>query len=191
MLNSMSYQEHLEEMLARDPEFKAAWERQNDFNDKLVAFLKENSDLPHDDLTMLQICDKIETAIDEVTGFCPYHLNHDYVITVRRLRPEEGGGYIAQIPQLGGGVFNGCGETVGQAISCLEQLWAWIGCNGREPLGQDDGSYTFPEPKDEDYIQFLAEVPGKLSIDEINAKFAEYLAEAKQKLTERGEIVEE
>lgn len=51
-----------------------------------------------------------------------YHLGLRYPVVVRELAPEEGGGYVASIPQLGSGTFVATGETAGEALEALDAL---------------------------------------------------------------------
>jgi hypothetical protein len=74
-------------------------------------------------------------------------ITHDYAVVVRRLRPEEGGGFIATIPQLGTGTFNGVGETPEEALRGLDCIYNYL----RPTM---EGEFMFPPPKDEDCIRF-------------------------------------
>ncbi|MBI3910164.1 MAG: toxin-antitoxin system HicB family antitoxin [Armatimonadetes bacterium] len=51
-----------------------------------------------------------------------YYLNLRYPVTLRELAPEEGGGYVAAIPQLGVRTFVAVGETPGEALEALDAL---------------------------------------------------------------------
>jgi predicted RNase H-like HicB family nuclease len=104
------------------------------------------------------------------------HLTHDYVVTLRRLQPEEGGGYGAAIPQLGTGAFCSCGETIEEALNSLQDLYVWL----EEDFKTDETfKFTFPDAMDEDCIQFVPQV--KMSPEEVNEKFRGYLATAHKK----------
>jgi hypothetical protein len=76
-------------------------------------------------------------------------ITHDYVVAIRRLHPEEGGGYVATIPQLGTGAFNGVGETPEEALRGLDFIYYHL----RPTLA---GEFMFPHPQDEDCIRFGA-----------------------------------
>jgi hypothetical protein len=52
---------------------------------------------------------------------------HPYLVAVRRLTPEEGGGYTATIPQLGINALNSTGETPAEALHGLNILWRHLG----------------------------------------------------------------
>jgi hypothetical protein len=76
-------------------------------------------------------------------------ITHDYVVAIRRLRPEEGAGYAATIPQLGTGTFNGVGETPEEALRGLDILYNYL-----RPTMEVE--FMFPQPQDEDSIRFGA-----------------------------------
>lgn len=50
-----------------------------------------------------------------------FSLDYKYPVVLRALFPHEGGGYIATIPYLGDGTFNGVGETPVEALECLDE----------------------------------------------------------------------
>jgi predicted RNase H-like HicB family nuclease len=56
------------------------------------------------------------------TRLVEQYLNRRYPIVVRKLSPEEGGGYTATIPQLGSRTFVADGETPADAIDALDSL---------------------------------------------------------------------
>ena len=51
-----------------------------------------------------------------------YYMNLPYKIEVERIPLEEGGGFSASIPQLGGNAFLGDGETPEEAIRMLTEV---------------------------------------------------------------------
>ena len=51
-----------------------------------------------------------------------YYLSLRYPVTVRELAPEDGGGYMASIPQLGSATFVADGETAAEALEALDAL---------------------------------------------------------------------
>ncbi len=46
----------------------------------------------------------------------------DYPVEIRRLPPEEGGGYVACIPMLGRWTVQAVGDTVEEALGLLEEV---------------------------------------------------------------------
>lgn len=50
------------------------------------------------------------------------YLNAKYAILIRELTPEEGGGFMAVIPQLGSYTFAADGDTLEEALVSLEWL---------------------------------------------------------------------
>ncbi len=53
-------------------------------------------------------------------------LNFRYPIELRELAPEEGGGWMATIPQLSSMTFVGDGETAGEALESLEAIRTYL-----------------------------------------------------------------
>lgn len=51
-----------------------------------------------------------------------YYLGLEYPVVLRKLRPDEGGGYLATIPQLGRMTFIADGETAQEALDSLDEL---------------------------------------------------------------------
>ena len=72
-----------------------------------------------------------------------YYLDLRYPVTIRELTPEEGGGYMATIPQLGSSTFVADGETAVEALEALEALRRHL-----IPKLLEDGE-ELPEPADE------------------------------------------
>lgn len=89
-----------------------------------------------------------------------YYLNLNYPIEINKLSAEEGGGYIATIPQLGKYAFVGDGETIEEAIKNLEEV--------KEILFKKylKEGIPIPEPKREEEKEysgkFLLRVPKEL-----------------------------
>ena len=100
---------------------------------------------------------------------------HDYLVCIRRILPEEGGGYISCIPQLGSACFNGIGETPDEALNDLQLLYEEL-----LPIFEKDKDWNYPEPKDENNIEWNDKP--KPDMEEVNRKFAEYLHEAEMNL---------
>jgi antitoxin HicB len=55
-----------------------------------------------------------------------YYLGLNYPVTLRRLSSEEGGGYIAAIPQLGLHAFSAAGETREEALDALDEVREYL-----------------------------------------------------------------
>ncbi|HEY3282261.1 MAG TPA: type II toxin-antitoxin system HicB family antitoxin [Armatimonadota bacterium] len=49
-----------------------------------------------------------------------------YEISIRPIKPEDGGGYLACIPQLGAMTFQAVGETPTEAEAALEELYGFL-----------------------------------------------------------------
>lgn len=81
--------------------------------------------------------------------------NHDYAILIRRLQPEEGGGFMACIPQCGWATLVGDGETPEEALSHLQEIYEHLGPD-TERIVQERYAKRFPDlpwvPYDEDAI---------------------------------------
>ena len=73
-----------------------------------------------------------------------HYLGLRYPISVRELKPEEGGGFLACIPQLGRKTFMAVGETLQEAMQSLEELRHEL-----IPVLVADG-IALPEPAEED-----------------------------------------
>jgi predicted HicB family RNase H-like nuclease len=85
-----------------------------------------------------------------------YYMNLPYTIEVVPIPDSEGGGYTAQLPQLGRFAIVGDGETIEEAITDLENL-------KRDRLTSylEDGiEIPEPEPEKETYSgRFLVRIP--------------------------------
>ena len=57
-----------------------------------------------------------------VVNSAEYYLGLEYPVVLRKLRPDEGGGYLATIPQLGRMTFIADGETAQEALDSLDDL---------------------------------------------------------------------
>lgn len=110
------------------------------------------------------------------------HFSHDYCVLLRKLQVEEGGGYMACIPQLGKGCFSNTADTIEETLNGLQELYDWL-----KPEFDEDKDWTWPEPKDEDCIIF-GEPEEKLGSGELHKKFRGYLAEANINLAKRDTI---
>jgi antitoxin HicB len=84
-----------------------------------------------------------------------YYMNLNYPIELQQLDKNDGGGYIASIPELGKDAFTGYGETVEEAIEDLNDT--------KEMLFTDylEQAIEIPPPsKDEDYSgKFVIRLP--------------------------------
>jgi antitoxin HicB len=72
-----------------------------------------------------------------------YFLGLRYPVMLRALAPEEGGGYVAAIPQLGIRTFVAVGETPTEALEALDELRRML---IPEMLA---AGVKLPEPRDE------------------------------------------
>jgi len=55
-------------------------------------------------------------------GQLAYYMGLDYEMEVKRLTPEDGGGYIATIPLLGRMSVTGAGDTIHEAIEIMKEV---------------------------------------------------------------------
>lgn len=51
-----------------------------------------------------------------------YYLSLRYAVSLKELAPEDGGGYVASIPELGSKTFEAVGDTPQEALECLEEV---------------------------------------------------------------------
>lgn len=72
-----------------------------------------------------------------------YYMRLPYKIELHRIGPEEGGGFLAEIPDLGRLSTNAWGETVAEAYDMLEEIKR---SNIEDMLAQ---GMEVPEPKEE------------------------------------------
>jgi len=70
-----------------------------------------------------------------------YYLRLDYPVEVRKIPQEDGGGFMASIPQLGSKAFRADGETIKQALANLEKI--------KKSLFQDYLREAIPIPEPE------------------------------------------
>src|SRR3989339_171695 len=84
-----------------------------------------------------------------------YYMNLNYPVELLKLDNDEGGGYIASIPELGKDAFTGYGETVEEVLNDLDDT--------KEMLFAEylENSIEIPLPsKDEDYSgKFVIRLP--------------------------------
>jgi len=76
-----------------------------------------------------------------------YYLGLDYPIEIRKLRKEEGGGYLASIPQLGAKAFCADGKTISKALEGLSKV--------KEHLFSDYLTRGLPIPEPEEQTESL------------------------------------
>ncbi len=55
-----------------------------------------------------------------------YYLDLDYTIEIKKIKEEDGGGYMASIPQLGKYAFVGDGATIEEAIKSLNEIKEYL-----------------------------------------------------------------
>ena len=55
-----------------------------------------------------------------------YYMGVDYPIEIRKIKEEEGGGYMATIPLLGKYAFVGDGETAEEALKSLDEIKEYL-----------------------------------------------------------------
>ena len=77
-----------------------------------------------------------------------FSLDYKYPVVLRALFPHEGAGYLATIPYLGDGTFNGVGETPVEALECLDETMRIL-----IPDLLEDG-WELPKPWTEEEIYF-------------------------------------
>ena len=78
-----------------------------------------------------------------------YYLDLDYTIEIKKIKEEDGGGYMASIPQLGKYAFVGDGATIEEAIENLNEIKEYLferylkeGIPIPEPLEEEEKSYS-------------------------------------------------
>ncbi len=82
-----------------------------------------------------------------------YYLNLRYPVEIVPIPEEEGGGYMARIPQFGDALI-GDGDTPQEALSNLEELKKEIFCDLLE------AGESIPEPEKEEYSgKFVVRLP--------------------------------
>jgi antitoxin HicB len=116
-----------------------------------------------------------------------YYLGLEYPVVVRKLRAEEGGGYLATIPQLGWKTFIADGDTPQEAYEALDNLRQVL---IPELLSQ---GVVLPEPVLEDQskdeysgnvlVRMATDVHARVAADakrhgcSLNARINQYIAE--------------
>ena len=89
-----------------------------------------------------------------------YYLNLDYPIEIKKIKEEDGGGYMATIPLLGKYAFVGDGANIEEAINNLNEIKEYL----FERYLKE--GIPIPEPKEEDEKQysgkFLLRMPVEL-----------------------------
>ena len=78
-----------------------------------------------------------------------YYLSLNYPIEIKKIPDEEGGGYVATIPQLGRYAFVGDGDTVEEALANLQKVKKYLfekylneGIPIPEPTDEEASSYS-------------------------------------------------
>jgi predicted HicB family RNase H-like nuclease len=89
-----------------------------------------------------------------------YYMNLNYPIEIQKIKEEEGGGFSANIPQLGKYAFVGDGDTIEEAIESLNEIKEYLfekylkeGLPIPEPQEDEEKSYSG---------KFLLRVPKEL-----------------------------
>jgi len=95
-------------------------------------------------------------------------------IKVRQLLPEEGGDWIASIPQFGDWTFTGCGTTPTKAIKSLKHCFFAVCTLWLDESNEEAFRLLTAEPVDEWIVSKPA--PSDLSLEEV---FTEATAIAK------------
>jgi antitoxin HicB len=80
---------------------------------------------------------------EELEAKVERYLGLNYPVLLRALAPEDGGGYVAAIPQLGARTFVAVGETPAEALEALDALRRHL-----IPTLLAEG-VDLPEPQDE------------------------------------------
>jgi len=89
-----------------------------------------------------------------------YYLSLDYPVEIRKLSKNEGGGYLASIPQLGAKAFCADGEIIDEALANLGKV--------KKSLFQDylEKGFPIPEPEAESTSifsgKFVVRIPTEL-----------------------------
>jgi hypothetical protein len=77
-------------------------------------------------------------------------MSHGYPVLVTRLKLEDGGGFVAYIPQLGNNCFYGQGDSPQEAIEDLDLKYPEL-----RQLFEEERDLVFPEPMDWELLQSL------------------------------------
>ncbi len=90
-----------------------------------------------------------------------YYMKLNYPIEIKKIADNEGGGYLASIPQLGKNAFVADGKTIDEAIGNLEAVKEFL---FKDYLAK---GISIPEPQEEDKSKkysgkFLLRVPVEL-----------------------------
>lgn len=89
-----------------------------------------------------------------------YYLGLEYPLEIRRLKKEDGSGYLASIPQLGSKAFSGHGDTIHEALGSLAAV--------KEHLFRDYLKEGVPIPEPEPELEsifsgkFVVRIPAAL-----------------------------
>jgi antitoxin HicB len=104
-----------------------------------------------------------------------HFLGRRYPVSLQELAPEEGGGYVAAIPQLGRIAFMAVGETPAEALEALDALRQHL---IPELLAE---GVELPEPQDDS--ESLEQYSGNLMLRIPRSLHARLAAEAKRNQT--------
>ena len=91
-----------------------------------------------------------------------YYMGLNYPIEIRKIKEEEGGGYMATIPSLGKYAFVGDGETGEEALKSLDEIKEYL----FEKYLQE--GIPIPEPPEDEEEEkqfsgrFLLRIPSEL-----------------------------
>jgi antitoxin HicB len=89
-----------------------------------------------------------------------YYLSLDYPIEIRRIPKEDGGGYLASIPQLGEKAFRADGATIDEALANLKKIKRYLFIDYLKeglPIAEPE-----PEPESIFSGKFVVRIPATL-----------------------------
>ena len=89
-----------------------------------------------------------------------YYVSLDYPIEIRRIPKEDGGGYLASIPQLGEKAFRADGATIDEALVNLKKIKRYLLIDYLKeglPIAEPE-----PEPESIFSGKFVVRIPPKL-----------------------------
>ena len=89
-----------------------------------------------------------------------YYLSLDYPIEIKKIPKEDGGGYLASIPQLGEKAFRADGATIDEALANLKKIKRYLFID----YLKEGVVIPEPEPEPESIFsgKFVVRIPPKL-----------------------------